>query len=223
MKKLFAFAATAVLCSTVLPSSAHAAYLFGFSPTGSQTLTINGTTVIQAHQMGWFDAHGEHIAGNSNYYVSDADEGDVRNFFGFDLSNISEIVTSAVLNISNDPSAGVSGAPFAWTLFDVENSIDSSVGYQDVGIWSDLGSGASYGAVNVAGPTSNVSLALNSTGLNSLNRAAGSSFYVGGSLASVSAAVPEPASWLMMILGFAAVGGTMRSRNRRSGHVHLLT
>lgn len=221
MKKLFALAAIAGLCSVVLPSSAHAAYLFGESPTGTQTLTINGNIVIQAHQTGWFDSYGEHIAGNSNYYVSDANEGSIRNFFGFDLSNISEIVTSAVLNISNDPGTGLSGGPVAWTLFDVENEIDSSAAYQDVGIWSDLGTGASYGAVVVPGPTSNVSLALNSSGLSSLNLAVGKSFYVGGSLESVSAAVPEPATWLMMILGLTAVGGMMRSRNRESGHVNV--
>ncbi len=41
----------------------------------------------------------------------------------------------------------------------------------------------------------------------------------GGTLtiSQVGGAVPEPATWAMMILGFAAIGGTMRFRRRNSG------
>lgn len=40
----------------------------------------------------------------------------------------------------------------------------------------------------------------------------GSSNFVSATSSAVVAAVPEPSSWLMMILGFAAVGFAMRSR-----------
>lgn len=40
----------------------------------------------------------------------------------------------------------------------------------------------------------------------------GSSNFVSATSSAVAAAVPEPSSWLMMILGFAAVGFGMRSR-----------
>jgi hypothetical protein len=38
----------------------------------------------------------------------------------------------------------------------------------------------------------------------------------GGNTTIQAAAVPEPASWAMMIVGFGAVGGAMRRRNRTS-------
>lgn len=36
-----------------------------------------------------------------------------------------------------------------------------------------------------------------------------------------AAAVPEPATWLMMILGFAAIGGTMRRRQRVTAQIRF--
>jgi PEP-CTERM motif len=212
MKKLLAMTLVTGLLSVGSPSSANAAYLFGISPTGSQTLTINGDTVLQANQMGWFDSHGEHIAGNSNYYITNEEYGSYRNFFGFDLSNFNGIVTSAVLDIGNEPDGGFLGIPVIWRLFDVAEAIDSSENYLDTGIWSDLGTGISYGEVNVTAPISNVSLVLNSNGLNALNRSVGQSFFIGGALASATPAVPEPATWFMMIIGFASIGGVLRRK-----------
>jgi hypothetical protein len=39
--------------------------------------------------------------------------------------------------------------------------------------------------------------------------------FVSGSFSSVEAAVPEPATWAMMLIGFGFVGGAMRSRRHR--------
>ena len=41
---------------------------------------------------------------------------------------------------------------------------------------------------------------------------------VGGSitLTSLAGAVPEPATWAMLVLGFGVMGGAMRSRTRKS-------
>ena len=214
MKRLLAMTAIAGILSVANPSSAKAAYLFGLSPTGSQTLTINGETVVQANQMGWFDSNGEHIGGNSNYYVANEDYGGHRNFFGFDLSNFNGIITSAVLNIGNEENGGFSGIPVVWRLFDIDQAIDSSENYLNIEIWSDLGSGVSYGEVSVTAPNSSVSLALNSDGLNALNRSVGRSFFVGGALGAAAPAVPEPATWLMMMLGFASIGGLLRHQKQ---------
>jgi len=41
-------------------------------------------------------------------------------------------------------------------------------------------------------------------------------FAPNNALLSVNGVVPEPASWMMMILGFGLVGGTMRLRQKRS-------
>jgi hypothetical protein len=42
---------------------------------------------------------------------------------------------------------------------------------------------------------------------------------VGQSAVSVSQAVPEPATWAMMIVGFGLVGGVLRSQRRRPAHM----
>lgn len=213
IKKLLAMTAVAGLMSVAVPSSANAAYLFAFTPSGVQTLTINGTTVIQANQTGWFNSSGTHTAENTNYFVGDLDGQQHNNFFGFDLSNISGVITSAVLNIGNDLGSGLSGGPVTWTTYDVDGAINTNQSYSNVGIFTDLGSGTSYGAVGVAAPTSNVSLALNASGLAAVSNSVGKSFFVGGTLTPLVAAVPEPATWLMMILGFAAIGGVMRRKD----------
>lgn len=213
MKKLLAMTAVAGLMSIAAPSSANAAYLFAFPASeGVQTLTINGTTVIQADQTGWFNSSGGHSSGNTNYLVGQFAGQQYNNFFGFDLSEISGIITSAVLDIGNGP-FGLSGEPVTWTTYDVDGAIDTNISYSNVGIFTDLGSGTSYGAVVVAAPTNNVSLALNASGLTAVNNSVGRSFFVGGTLTPLVAAVPEPVTWLMMILGFAAIGGVMRRKD----------
>jgi hypothetical protein len=52
--------------------------------------------------------------------------------------------------------------------------------------------------------------------------AIGTSDSLGGYLENVSlgaAAVPEPATWGMMIMGFAGMGGVLRSRRRQAAHL----
>jgi hypothetical protein len=44
----------------------------------------------------------------------------------------------------------------------------------------------------------------------------GSSSYVTVTTSPVATAVPEPATWAMMIGGFAAIGGTLRNRRRKA-------
>lgn len=38
---------------------------------------------------------------------------------------------------------------------------------------------------------------------------------------SVTAAVPEPATWAMMLVGFGAIGGTLRRRHKVAARVHF--
>ena len=40
--------------------------------------------------------------------------------------------------------------------------------------------------------------------------------------ATVTSAVPEPATWAMLLLGFGAIGGVMRVNRRRSKVAALL-
>jgi hypothetical protein len=45
-------------------------YMFGFTPYGTQTLSLNGgAIVLQAVGTGWYDKTGFHDSGNPNYIV----------------------------------------------------------------------------------------------------------------------------------------------------------
>ena len=39
--------------------------------------------------------------------------------------------------------------------------------------------------------------------------------------AVVPGGVPEPSTWLMMILGFGAIGGMMRTKRRQQSRIHF--
>ncbi len=101
-----------------------------------------------------------------------------------------------------------------------------------------------FGSVGFDTANNNVShfetITLNDTAIAALNAAAGNSFLFGGSVNTVGtdrdaifggtrgtpvafltlvpgvSAVPEPASWAMMIIGFGMVGGMARYRRQRT-------
>lgn len=204
MRKLL-FSLACAACALSAP--AQASYIFGFSPTGSQTLTLNGTTVIQAYQTGWFDQNGSHSAGNTNYYTGDDPGFTLRSFFGFNLANVNFPVTSAVLNIGNGNDSGLPGTFGVW---DFDGTLDTNQSYSSLAIFNDLGSGTFYGSTGVTSGIPIVSVAFNSAALGKLNASAGSTFFVGGVLNGTGGAVPEPATWALLILGFGAIGGAMR-------------
>nr|WP_310525357.1 PEPxxWA-CTERM sorting domain-containing protein [Polymorphobacter sp.] len=210
----------AVLAATALGTTTPAladSWLFGFSPAGQQLLT-GGSSAIQASQTGWFDSAGIHNAGNSNYFVGSFGSSlSLRNYFSF---NVSGNFTTAALAIGNAGGVGSSGgfnpgtgSSVTWTLYDLGTTINTSQNYNNISIFNDLGTGTVYGSVTVSGATTLVTVALNSAGLSALNAAAGAgtAFNVGGALSS--GAVPEPASWAMLIAGFGLVGAAMRRRS----------
>jgi len=193
-------------------------FLFGYSPSGSQTLTINSTTIGAPMQSGWFRDDGLHSGGNTNYLTALAPDygyAESRSFFTFDVGNG---VTSASVSIGNDPTSGFlssTGAPITLTLFDVSSAIDTNLSYSGapgIAIFNDLGTGTIYGSVTVFGPTSAVVVSFNAAGIAAINAAgdAGGPFTFGG---SISTAVPEPGSWAMMIAGFGLVGAAVRRRS----------
>ena len=220
--KFTSFAALAAV-SLAIAAPAVAAdnfYLFGFSPSGTQTLTLDSTTIGAPVQSGWFDNAGSHTAGNSNYLTALAPDigfPETRSFFTFDVG---AGVTSASVSIGNAPGNGFyssTGAPITLTLYDVNSVIDTNLNYSgNTSIFNDLGTGTVFGSVTVFGPTSAVVVNFNAAGIAAINAAGatGSSFTFGGSIST--GAVPEPASWAMMIAGFGLVGATMR---RRTGAV----
>jgi hypothetical protein len=207
------------------------AYTFGFGPT---QLVINGTTVLNSVARGWYDDTGLHVASNNNYIVGNClpatcDGGDGvtlhNNFFVFDLSGVSGPITSASLSLANPsaadnidppfPSDGFGGAPTTYSTWDVSTAIAAleADNAGATGIYADLGSGVFYGTTPANASTNGTQVIVNLDGaaLAELNRDEGGAFAIGGTLA----AVPEPATWMVMLLGFGALGATLRLRRHR--------
>jgi hypothetical protein len=220
-----ALAVAAGLC-VASPAYAVDNYLFGFSPYGVQTLTINGTTVLNATETGWIRSDGEHLSANQNYLVGDCEAAcftsqfSYNDYFVFDLSNISGPITSAVLSIGNG-NGYEAGALSTYSLFDVVSAISSLDVERSPGdptgqaLFNDLQSGVLYGSRSITSVTQNsqVDTTLNASALAALNTARGSLFAIGGTLrpgTEIPGSVPEPGTWAMMLLGFGGIGMALR-------------
>lgn len=194
-----------------LPSNAF----FSFSPFGVQELIITtdaGVFTISASTTGWWDENGDHLSSNPNYImgVCGADDScfgdnlDRRDFFTFDLSNVTGTILSASLNIGNSASGyyGPAGG-LALSFFDVFTDLDvlSGSGSGLTGIFADLGSGDLLASF-LAMPTdvsAQVLISLNATGLAHLARAFGGRWGIGGAI--IVDRVPEPTVLLLLSLG----------------------
>lgn len=76
------------------------------------------------------------------------------------------------------------------------------------------GSGVNF---NTAAGTTVAFFNQSSNGIYRVNTTSpGSSSFVTASASAVTAAVPEPATWAMMLFGFALIAGTMRSRSQKA-------
>ena len=220
-----------------LASQAHAAvnsYLFGYtSGFGPKQLIINGSTVLNAVSSGWYSDAGFHASSNNNYIVGnclpaicDGGDGATRNdFFVFDLSGVAGPITSASLSIANpsaadniDPpfsSDGFGGVPTTYTTWDVSTSIAALTAdaTNATGTYADLGSGVFYGSTpaNASTNGAQVMVALDGAALAEIRGAEGGQFAIGGTLG----AVPEPATWALMLIGFGSLGAAVRARRER--------
>ncbi len=217
--KFIAIAALSGALVAAAPASAVSSFLYGYSPSGTQTITLDNGT-INASQHGWFDSNGDHNTGNNNYYVGDGH----HDYFVFDAGTG---YTSASIDIGNDIGGGLYFGPgvtsVIWTLYDVDTltqadviaNIDNTQFNGRTDVYEDLGSGTVYGFAVINGATGNVHVNFNAAGLSAINGAgdAGNSFIFGGALTDVfGSAVPEPASWAMLIAGFGLAGAAMRRR-----------
>ncbi len=159
------------------------------SSTSSTTTTLPGT--LNATDSGWWDDTGFHDADNDNYVVGACCgfQG-LRNFFVFDLSPVTGVVTAATLRLSN-PSDGFASpdANETYTVFDVSTSIEalSASGSAQIGIFNDLGTGSSYGAqvVSSADDGNLVDVPLNATAVSAINSALGGEFALGGAITTL--------------------------------------
>lgn len=217
---LVAVAAT-TLSTAALAAPSNAT--FAYSGGGVVTLTLNNSYVLTATNTGWYESVvGDHNGGNSNYIAGICGSSDVcggsnndhHNFFVFDLAGYSGgAITSATLAIAQpSPDGYISAAPsITYTNWDVTTSIADLISTtSNLATYADLGSGINYASTTIL-PSSigtDVLVSLNGAALASLNSAIGGGWAVGGAVA----AIPEPASWAMMVLGFGLAGAAMRRR-----------
>ncbi len=152
---------------------------------GSATLTLNWT------DSGWWNSTGSHDAGNKNYVSGQISGNQYHDYFVFDLSGVNQAITGATLQLTNPPGGYSSPDPTeTYSLFDVSTPVaalrDSGSG--QTGIFSDLGSGVSFGSqtVSAANNNSTVSVALNAAGVAALNAARGGLAAVGGAVTTLS-------------------------------------
>src|SRR6266852_4362526 len=97
----------AALLSVLGAVPANASFLFGFSGTTTQILTIDGvdfrTDVSEfnagVRNQGWWSATDPNSTGNDNYLVGTFDPNSYNNFFTFDLGGFPGGATSATLTI----------------------------------------------------------------------------------------------------------------------------
>ena len=109
----------------------------------------------------------------------------------FDVSGVASPVTAATFNAFNPSNGFITDLGFeTFALFDVSTPIGSLIsGTGGVPAYNDLGSGVSYGTLNVtsAANGTTISVALNTQGLTALNTARTGSgvFAVGGAITTL--------------------------------------
>lgn len=223
---VWACAAVIAASFTSVPADAATFYVFGNSPTGAQTLTVNGSTKWNATQTGWFDSTGRHRPALTNYYTGTQSDWmgtiEYRSFFSFQPTGV---VTSASLTLGNALSGGYwndTGKALELTLYDVSSSIVGMRNYSgSKDIFDDLGTGTVYGKIRIDGAASSYTIELNQAAVDAINLAAKGfgPFTVGARLTALPSApsgVPEPAAWALMLGGFGLMGGALRARRRRT-------
>jgi hypothetical protein len=157
---------------------------------GFATSAAAGTVTLNAVDSGWWDSLGNRDGGLQNYTVGQNFPGDVLNdYFVFDLSAISQEITSAQLTLSNPSGLVISPDPSETINFsDVSTPISvlEGSGPDQFGIFDDLGSGTSFGSQSVTPGTDPVVTTLNADAITALTAGLGAQFAIGGSLTAIS-------------------------------------
>lgn len=219
---------------TVRQISACALVSMGF---GLASSVQASSVTLDWNDSGWYTDSGNHSATNKNYIVRTNGNGNMRNYFVFDLSSVAGTITGATLKLTNPQTSAISTA--SYTLYDYAGAISSlETDTSNLGIYDDLGTGAVYGTQNNF-RSSLSNLSLNSAALSALNSNHGL-FALGGALTSTGesyfetygntgyamnvrqlvltvsdspTAVPEPGTLALASLGLLGISALRRRKN----------
>ena len=109
-------------------------------------------TAVNADDRGWYNAAGTHNSGNNNSYTGLLSGTEYRSYFRFAIPSGVICVSSAILELELENYYG-SGPGHTATLFDVSpgnvpNLDVNNGGGSGPAIYTDLGSGATYGSLS---------------------------------------------------------------------------
>lgn len=173
-----------------------AIYGLGLAAAGLLAATASGANAatIQSFDSGWYTNSG-FTAGVSNINVGSSNlSGAIyNNYLAFNIASLAgQTITSATLTFYGGNGVNTSSTSETLGLFDYTGSINALLSDQNsVGVFTDLGNGASYGTAEIAaGAIQQFSVTLTQAAIANLNAAANSQsdtrFVIGGSLQSIS-------------------------------------
>lgn len=153
-------------------------------------------------------------------------------FSDFTLHNIGDIASFDVLNIGTRETSALNGddlTPYPISVaFDFDNAFGSPITGETYGFYFPVVCGiitGGCGGVSWDGPSifefgngGKFSVELSDVAFGTPGQKKVNATFT---LLSQSAAVPEPATWAMMLLGFGLVGGALRHRQRRQADVRF--
>ena len=180
---------SAIIALLTGPASAQTdAWSKPFAPTAPEATAAT----LLSGDTGWYRDDGYHDPTNLNYAAGQEVIGEpvvYHDFFTFDLSGISQTVLTATLRAYN-PATGYLSPDLSetWALYDVTTPITNVLdGTGGVGAYNDLGSGVSYGSVNVtqAMTATYAGVVLNTNGVTAINAGRGVSLTIGGALTTL--------------------------------------
>ncbi|WP_297325151.1 PEP-CTERM sorting domain-containing protein [Nitrosomonas sp.] len=197
-------------------------YVYGFSDfnssNGLNITTSSGDFFVPTSDSGWWDGNFFHDEFNKNYFAGtcsncgDHGNGNINDYFTFDLSGISGTITSASLNLYT---YSVAGSSVEFQLFDITSPLSEvhATG-TNAAVYNDLMTGASYGSFIYNPSDSNEfrSILLNTDGISALNSAIGGEFGIGGAVTGgiegppPPPPIPEPETYAMWLAGLGLLG-----------------
>lgn len=207
--------ALAVLSGALVCEPARAdTYAFGStgSPNDYATLALQeGSESVSLSTngfQGWVGNDSFNSAGpdgNTNYLVGVYNGASDHNFFAFDIAGVKSTVTSAKLTLYTGTISGELG----YSLYGATQAINQlSDGVSpSSALYNELGQGVKYGSFVIDSGNSlhTLMFALNAAAVSDINAA----ILGRKSAIAISGAahpVPEPSTWIMMLVGFAGLG-----------------